>query len=244
MNILAIDTSQPTGSIALQMRDADPVCRLFGRASSHLVEMSEAVEHLLGETDTTIRDIERVALVIGPGSFTGLRIGLSYVKGLCALGRIDLVTMTSLELLAAPYLAAHGIVCTMIDARKSEVYAAVYEASAQKLVPSIVGGAPQAASPQEFLAMHTDRRMLFVGSGARRFETMIRDMFGARGTLAPYTGDQPSTPLLCRMASGLAVLSRREIRQLEPFYIRPSDAKLSSLQRIQIHEEPQARPDE
>jgi tRNA threonylcarbamoyladenosine biosynthesis protein TsaB len=242
VNILAVDTSHPTGSIALRMGGAEPVSRLFGRASSHLVEMGGALERLLADSGATVDDVDRVALVIGPGSFTGLRIGLSYVKGLCAAGYVDVVTMTSLELLAAPYVAAHGTVCAMVDARKSEVYGAVYEEAPPGA--SVVGDGPRAASPQDFLMAHSDRQMLFVGSGARRFEGIIHEIFGRRATFAPRAGDQPSTSLLCRIGENLTALNRRELRDLEPFYIRPSDARLMPLERIDIHEESQARSDD
>ena len=243
MTILAIDTSHPRGSVSIQTGDNEPKSLLFGTASSHLVEMGEAVATLLRASGIRPESIDRVALVIGPGSFTGLRIGLAYTKGLYAALGVEVVTMISLELLAAPVLETHGAVCAMIDARKAEVYAAVYGRD-----PSGSGvhaiTKPHAAAPDKLLTSLLGRPMVFVGSGAVRFRRVIEKAMGASAVFAGDPHHQPSTAVLCRVAGELPPLDKESVSGLEPYYIRPSDAKLSPLRRIQSHGRHQARTDD
>ena len=74
-----------------------------------------------------IEDLSRIALVAGPGSFTGLRIGMAFVKGIHAALGTEIVTITSLELISRALAAGRRRICPMIDARKNEVYTALYE---------------------------------------------------------------------------------------------------------------------
>jgi tRNA threonylcarbamoyladenosine biosynthesis protein TsaB len=242
VNILAIDTSHPAGSVSLQIGDGDPRCLSFGKASSHLVEMGKAVADLLGETGARINDVERVALVIGPGSFTGLRIGLAYVKGLYAALGMEVVTAGSLELLAAQQLVRHDAVCAMIDARKSEVYAAVYHCKATDVVegdyavPQTADRAPQASPPDQFLVSLERSPMVFVGSGAVRYHGLIEAAFGADARFADEPNNHPSTTVLCRLAEALSPLTREDVLKLEPFYVRQSDAKPRPLKKIRPYD--------
>jgi tRNA threonylcarbamoyladenosine biosynthesis protein TsaB len=241
VNIMAIDTSHREGSVAVRLGQAEPVHCRFGTARSHLAEIGEAVALLLREVGVPLGDVDRVALVIGPGSFTGLRIGLAYVKGLYAALAMDVVTTSSLELLAMSSLVEHDTVCAMIDARKSEVYAAVYQRKVGPTrlgygEPRLVGDRPRAVAPDQFLASLEVRPMVFVGSGAARFRASIKRVFGDDASFESEAFNQPSAAVLCRAGRVLAPLGRDEILRLEPFYIRPSDAKLSSLGHIRTHD--------
>ena len=250
MNILAIDTSQPSGSVSIRTNDKDPETILFGTATSHLVEMGDAVAALLDRVGAQPEDIERVALVIGPGSFTGLRIGLAYVKGLFAALGMDVVAIGSLDLLTIPLLGDHDTVCPMVDARKSEVYAAVYRRGESPVAPGSLDSGyralrrPHAVAPDKFLASLDERPVVFVGSGAVRFRSAIEETLGTDAKFAPDPFNQPSTAVLCRVGAVRSPLSKDEVSRLEPFYIRPSDATLSSLKRVRTHEQRPARPND
>jgi tRNA threonylcarbamoyl adenosine modification protein YeaZ len=126
--VLSIDTSHPEGSVALAAAGVARGHRRFGASSSHLLDLGRCADELLRDNGLAVGDIERVALVKGPGSFTGLRIGLAFVKGLVAALDADVVTVGTLELLAMPLLDANQrrAVCAMVDARKEEVYGAIY----------------------------------------------------------------------------------------------------------------------
>jgi tRNA threonylcarbamoyladenosine biosynthesis protein TsaB len=251
MTILAIDTSHPVGSAALQRDGREPDVGLFGIRSTHLLEIADCVESLLDRAGAEASDIDRLAVVVGPGSFTGLRIGLAFVKGLYAAIGSDVVTMTSLELLALPRLGStmpEGVVCAMIDAGKSEVYAAVYASAGDPhggyRAPRRVAGPPRSVEPAGFLSSLAAGPMTFVGSGVVRYRAMIVEKLGAGARFASDPEHQPSTAALCAAAASLTPLSRDEMLGLEPYYMRPSDAELGLLRSVRVHGERESRTDE
>ncbi|HJW70308.1 MAG TPA: tRNA (adenosine(37)-N6)-threonylcarbamoyltransferase complex dimerization subunit type 1 TsaB, partial [Candidatus Binatia bacterium] len=102
--------------------DAEPTSR------SHVTSLPGLVERVLARAGLTVRDVEGLAVSIGPGSFTGLRIGLGLAKGLAFAGGVPLATVSTLEALAEVAEAAPGQrVCAALDARKHEVYAALFD---------------------------------------------------------------------------------------------------------------------
>ncbi len=126
MIILAIDTSASEGSITLSIDGQLTGPVHFGMEDSHLVSIGSTVDSLLKGQGVDIGDVGRIALVSGPGSFTGLRIGMAFAKGVHAALGTEVVTISSLELLACSLMKDHDLVCPMIDARKEEVYTALY----------------------------------------------------------------------------------------------------------------------
>ena len=237
MVTLAVDTSHPVGGVSLGRDGAVLGTLSFGGASSHLLEIGRCVDELLDEYDLDAGRIDRIALVIGPGSFTGLRVGLSYVKGLRAGLDADVVTIGTLELMALPQLDGGRTVCPMIDARKNEVYAAIYgtgassgagpACSAETLVE------PRVQRPDDFLAEAAPYAPVFVGSGAAAYRDVIDRITGNR--IDVLNDNPPSTAYLCRIASRLAPLPEQEIRELVPCYIRASEAELKKLKPIDPH---------
>jgi tRNA threonylcarbamoyladenosine biosynthesis protein TsaB len=209
------------------------------------VEIGKAVSALLADAGLDIGDIGRVAVVIGPGSFTGLRVGLAYVKGLIAAHRRELVTMTSLELLARQ--AGRGAtgpigkdvaLAPMIDARRNEVYAAHYVVADQGTLAESV--APTALAPVEFLSMLPVRETIFIGSGALKFRAVVEQAFGTNALFPPEVAHAPDVALFCRLAESLIPLSSEEVAVLEPFYIRPSDIQLQPLRGVRAYDRHQA----
>ena len=231
MRILAVDTSQPQGSVALLREDGRIESVRLERSASHLVELSRIVSALLSPKRPPALEIDRVAIVTGPGSFTGLRIGMAYAKGLYAVGGIDLVSMTSLELLARQASPAGLPVAPMIDARRDEVYAAFYAPGG--LATSIE---PRAVSPGEFLAALPFSPSVFIGSGAVRYRSEVERVFGRDARFAGEDEQDPDTSLLCRLAEDLASLTPEEVVALEPYYIRPSDVKLKPLRSVRAYD--------
>lgn len=277
MVVLAVDTSHPQGSVALAVDGIVEAQSGFGTASSHLVELGACVDRLLRERKLTIADVSRVALVEGPGSFTGLRVGMAYVKGIAAALDVEVVTVGTLELLAMPLLRpddAAGVeaavetpatkldrwvermrVCPMVDARKGEVYAAVYEwggGDAGAAADESRGGRadaaganagsnaltaliePRAQSPETFVETAQRFQPLFLGTGANRYRRVLENAAGS-DRIAPAETAIPSTAYLCGIAHRLKPLSRAAVRSLEPFYLRPSDAVLKRLKPIDQH---------
>lgn len=250
MVILAIDTSHPEGSVCLSGGAAPARSLSLGDGASHLVELGRAVDGLLREARLSPADISRVALVEGPGSFTGLRIGMSYAKGLVAALDVDVVTVGTLEILAlarlyplaggAPPPEPEGAVAVLVDARKAEVYAAVFAASGARPpagAPSLETlVAPCAEAPEAFLRRARQYDPVYLGTGAIRYRATIEKKTGRAGRIASPEAARPSTEYLCGVAGGLTPLEGDDVLSLEPRYIRSSDAVLKPLKPIEPHE--------
>jgi tRNA A37 threonylcarbamoyladenosine modification protein TsaB len=125
-------------------------------------------------------------------------------------------------------------VCAMVDARKEEVYGAVYGEAGDGAVREIL--APRAQAPEAFLKEACVHDPLYVGSGAIRYRELVeRAAGGDGGRIAGDEAASPSTEYLCQISPRLEPLTREEIRALEPFYLRPSDAVFKPLKPIDPH---------
>lgn len=242
MNVLAIDTSQPRGSVSIRAGGRGESVALES-ASSHLTELAGAVSALLSRSGIGFGAIDRVAIVSGPGSFTGLRVGMAYMKGLYAARPFEVVAMTSLELLARQAAAAGEAVSPMIDARKNEVYAALYDAppaagdapgdgEAPPPLGLVQRIAPCVVAPRRHIESIGRRATVFVGSGALKYRADIESAFGEAARFAEEGGHAPDTALLCRLAENLTPIPGEHVATLEPFYVRPDDVTLKPLKGV------------
>jgi tRNA threonylcarbamoyladenosine biosynthesis protein TsaB len=250
--VLAVDTSSREGSIALAVGGRVLGPAGFGQADSHLVAIGRSVESLLGQAGRKIEDLGRIALVSGPGSFTGLRIGMAFAKGIHAALGSELVTLSSLELLAVAVAVGRRQVCPMIDARKNDIYTAAYELAEpagggnggreeQSRLQRLKAIAPmQVVSPADFLKQFgrapLARPTVFTGSGATCYREEISAALGSQAEFITGSGNQPSAALLARLAGVLPPLSPDQLLTLEPLYLRSSDAKLKPLKDHRSHD--------
>ena len=222
--ILGFDTSHAKGSVAV-VRGKEILCEvLFDAADTHSATLMPAVDTALGIAKAEISSIDLFAVTIGPGSFTGLRIGLATVKGFAAVRSRPVVTITSLELLAAALPYSEEAICPVIDAYKGEVYAALYDTRSGRpveLVPPFVAG-PEAAG-----AMLRDHGPLILcGTGLARHGKTLLDALPEGGKAAGPKWSIPSAALLALNAVDLEPVAYDKLPSLEPLYIRPPDVKL------------------
>lgn len=126
MKILAIDTSTQVASLAVL--DENVVIGEFtiNTKKTHSQKIMPMVENLLFDLDMDVSEIDRIAVANGPGSFTGVRIGVTVAKGLAHAHNTEIVTMSTLAAMAYNYMDSDYIVCPMIDARRDQVYSAIY----------------------------------------------------------------------------------------------------------------------
>jgi tRNA threonylcarbamoyladenosine biosynthesis protein TsaB len=216
MRVLAVETSTLSGGAALL--DGE---RVVGEYTldvrvTHSERLMAAIDQLLSDAGWTARDLDGIAVTVGPGSFTGLRVGLSTVKGLALALAIPVAAVPTLDAMAAmlPYAALP--VCPVLDARKREVYASLYRWDG-------LGMRRQwdylALSPDE-LARRLDEPVIVVGDGAEAIDSAF-----ARRVEPPRRGPAPAVV----GALGRARLARGEtvtVADLVPIYLRPSEAEL------------------
>jgi tRNA threonylcarbamoyladenosine biosynthesis protein TsaB len=187
---------------------------------SHTVSLPVLVERVLGDAGLRIEDVEALAVSIGPGSFTGLRIGLALAKGLAFAGGLPVVGVPTLEALAHVAEAAPGErICAALDARKHEVYAALFvadPAGPRRETPDL-------ALAPEALADRLAPPCVLVGDAGE----VYADVLASRATLRPFATHHPRGGVVARLGlARLAAGERAEVGTLEPAYVRPPDAEL------------------
>lgn len=227
MKLLTIDTSTSTCSVALTIGERLVAEYLLSLEKAAAARLLACVEGVLGEAGLTVSDLDGIGVALGPGSFTGLRIGIATAKGLALAADKPVTGFSSLAMLAMNIPWGACPVCPMFDARKKEVYTALYECR-DFPVPVI---ADSAVSPGVFLEK-LDGATIFVGEGALVYRELIVARLGDKALFAPSAAHPPR-------ASQGALLARRAFDQgggiplaaLVPRYIRPSEAEVAKLRK-------------
>lgn len=229
MHVLAFDTSSAVTAVAVT--DGDRVLAQDDRPGEqrHAELLLPRVEAALASAGLELRAIELIAVGIGPGSFTGLRVGLATAKGLALATRLPLCGVSSLRVLARAIETRARVAVCALDAGKGELFGAAYRCAGGELEALI---APLRAEPAAFARVLVERGLpaadlLWCGAGARRYSEALAGALGASVTLAEPGHDVPSGAFVA--AEGLALFRREgpsDLSALEPVYLRGSDAKL------------------
>jgi tRNA threonylcarbamoyladenosine biosynthesis protein TsaB len=224
MKILAVDTSTTSGSIALLDGVQVMAEWTLQSAQTHNRRLLKTVGQLLSELGWSFDHLDGFAVTTGPGSFTGLRIGLTTVKTLAWTARKPFAGVPSLEALAAPLGFAALPICPLVNARKNELYFALYE-------PDGRGGvrlqAPCLVDSAERIVKLISGPTIFCGDGWPLCEELFRKKLGALAVAAP-------APFHVIRASHVGELARRRFLQQQaenpltcvPLYVRPSEAEI------------------
>ncbi|MGL2965729.1 tRNA (adenosine(37)-N6)-threonylcarbamoyltransferase complex dimerization subunit type 1 TsaB [Flavobacterium sp. XGLA_31] len=132
--IINIETATKNCSVSLAKDGITVSCKeIAEQGYSHAEKLHVFIEEILKETGVTVRDLKAIAVSKGPGSYTGLRIGVSTAKGLCYSLGIPLIAIDTLQVLAQKVVIENGLIVPMIDARRMEVYSAVFHANHTQL---------------------------------------------------------------------------------------------------------------
>ena len=230
--ILCIETGTDICSVGLA-RDGELISlRESDQGRDHAKRLGVFVDELLRETGVMPDELDAVAVGKGPGSYTGLRIGVSFAKGLCYGLQIPLVAVCSLDALAEVAIEDHeaGILdveawdeatlCPMVDARRMEVYTCLYNAKGEpqgEVSAEIIDG-------ESFAEVRREGQLVIFGNGAAKCREVLSD--------ATYINITPSARGLARLAQQrLSAGQVEDIAYFEPFYLKdfvviPSKKKL------------------
>ena len=222
--ILAVDSSSMTGSVALFQGEQLVAESLLNVRSTHSEKLLKQIDLLLAEAGWQLAELDLLAAVTGPGSFTGLRIGITTVKGLAQVIDKPVISVSSLEMLAMNLPLCTVPICVFLDARKKEVYTQRFQWTGQDLVTV---SEAQVLPPERVLRQLTGPVAL-VGDGVPLYRELILAILGQDALLPVATAHQSR-------ASQAAWLAWRDYRRglalgaedLLPTYIRPSDAELN-----------------
>ncbi|MBN1828374.1 MAG: tRNA (adenosine(37)-N6)-threonylcarbamoyltransferase complex dimerization subunit type 1 TsaB [Deltaproteobacteria bacterium] len=181
MLILAIDTALRSASAAL-LEDQEIRAEVFIDSGKRQGEcILDAVDEVLRHGRLDLSAIELFCYTAGPGSFTGLRIGAATVKGFAMTTKKPAVGVSTLDVLAMNLAGTAGAICSLVDARKNEVYAALYEGRPGKLPVKVM---EDAIVDAETFLQSLSGRLLFVGDGAEKYRERINFILGEEGMIA------------------------------------------------------------
>ena len=228
MLVLALDTSTRAGSCALT-RDGTVIGEHgTDAAMSHDAQLPAALMRTLERAGVALGDVEVYAVAIGPGSFTGLRVGIATMQGLAFAAGKPLVGVSAFDALAR--IAGRGLVATWIDASRGEVYAALYENGLEIEPPAVehpdaivrrLGSDPGDARGWGLTPI------TFIGEAAGVYASMILSAMGDHARIAT-----PPAPLLAGTIAAIAAESARAghtppPHAIRPLYVRRPDAELA-----------------
>ncbi len=221
MKILAFDCSSKTMAVAIGEDQTVLASAEAADNRNHAPHLMPMIDDLFAKTKMKPRDIDVIGVTVGPGSFTGLRIGIATAKGFGDMLNIPLIPLSSLDALALNYKGYRGILVPILDARKSQVYAAVYDnrkGEMKKLLEET------AVDPLTDLAAVLEEfdDILFFGDAVENWHGAIEERYGKRCTFGvdPYHGIRGAA-LIALTAGAERAVSAEEIL---PKYIRGVDA--------------------
>ncbi len=217
MRLLAIDTALEACSVGVDAGGvAAPVRRSETLGRGHAERLMGMIGEAMDEAGLAMADLDRIAVTVGPGSFTGLRIGIAAARGLALVTRCELVGIGTLDVHAAHARAMISgcAVLAVLDARRGEVYGQFFAADGTPV------GAPEAASPQDFVERFRDDTLL-AGSGAGIVAEAIG---GGAARRIVHRRSAPDIGALLRLAAEAPVAAEPP----KPLYLRPPDAKPQS----------------
>jgi tRNA threonylcarbamoyladenosine biosynthesis protein TsaB len=227
MRILSIDTTTMQGSVALSEGDLLIAQEQHGIRATHSERLLASIDHLLSMAKWSRSEIEGIAVALGPGSFTGLRIGLATAKGMALAIGCPIVGVSSLECLALNGRGAEGTVVSLIDAKRGELYAAAYripwEGRLQTVMEECVLGPDELVKRLETI----EASLILVGDGVIRYGSRLQEALGGRASMPKGVYSFPQAHNLAILA--LERLGRGEhgdLASLAPNYIRRSDAEI------------------
>jgi len=227
MLILALDSTTPAGSCALAHDGVVVREEASDGSRSPAERLPPELMNLLEHARVTLADIDAFAVATGPGSFTGLRIGIATMQGLAFAAGKPLVGVSGLDALARVGAAA-GLadrVATWVDAWRGEVYAALYDRGVQI-------GTPVVATPVVLLAQLAFVPTLFIGDGAGTYRSAIESGLGGAGRVAPVATPPLAGTIATIAARTVAAGEAQPPHAIRPLYVRRTDAELTRDSRV------------
>jgi tRNA threonylcarbamoyladenosine biosynthesis protein TsaB len=215
--ILNIDTATTTGSVSLS-RDGQVIQTLVNeKQQDHAATMILFVQQILKEQGILPAALDAIAVSAGPGSYTGLRVGVATAKGLCYAWHKPLLAISTLQMMAQGLISTvkdeQAWYCPMLDARRQEVFMGLYDAGLQEIMP------PQAMilEPSSLEAQLATRKIYFFGDGSPKWELMLSSHKNA--IFAKYVISAAHMAPLSAQAFDQKVFV--DLAYFSPFYLKP-----------------------
>lgn len=215
--ILHIETSTEACSVALSEDGMSVFCKEDLAGPSHAVQLGVFVDEALSFADSHAMPLDAVAVSCGPGSYTGLRIGVSMAKGVCYGRNLKLIGIPTLKVLSVPVLLREDLpedayLCPMIDARRMEVYAAIYD----RALNAVRETAADIIDENSYLELLDSHPVYFFGNGASKCKEKITH------PNAHFIDDiKPLAKWMFPLAEkAIAMEDYKDVAYFEPFYLK------------------------
>ena len=225
MKILGLDTATLCGSLGIIDDDEVVAEYALQREETLSARLLPAIQTLLAEARLDLHAIDGIAVSLGPGSFTGLRVGLSAVKGLALAAEMPVAGIPTLDALAYNLPFTPYQICPLLDARKGQIYTALYKNRAGGFLEQVTPY--QVLSPAALIEAIPHQETVFLGDGVEVCRELIIERLAEKALFAPlHLGFLRGTTVA---ELGLKRIRRGEaddISALVPIYVRPSDAEL------------------
>jgi tRNA threonylcarbamoyladenosine biosynthesis protein TsaB len=229
MLVLGIESSTTQGGVAIVGEDGVLCEAILNVEVTHSERLLPAVDRALGEARISLEALGGIAVSIGPGSFTGLRIGLSTAKGLAYATGLPLVGVPTLEAMAWTLPAARWQICPVLDARKQEVYAALFRHETDGLRRIT----EDAALAPEDLCRLIRSPTLFLGDGLATYGALFRERLGDKMLLPPLASRGARPACVAELGRRRLLRGERDLPEaLVPCYLRASEAELRQRQGV------------
>ena len=212
--LLAIDTSTRYAGVALADGERVVSCRCWYSTVNHTRELMPAVSEILESRRLTPGDLAGIAVALGPGGFSALRVGASVAKGLAMAARKPLIGLGTLDLEAFPYRESGLAVCSLLDAGRREVASAYFSPDGQRIREDFI------TTPEKLLA-GIDRATLFCGEGVAPWTGLIKQHLGPLAVVVSHPS--PAARLWSLSEFGWQRLEAGEFDDLvtlQPYYLR------------------------
>lgn len=223
MKILAVDTSANTATVCITEDDKLLSEEIVNYKKTHSQTLMPMIDRALKNCGTDISEIDIFAVANGPGSFTGLRIGVSAVKGMAHALDKPVIEVSTLEGMAYNIFMCSDIICPIMDARRSQVYNGVYtweNGIFSELTP------PRAVSVQECVedVKRYGKRVIFLGDGVPVYGEYIKEQLGEKAVFAPPSCNAQRASALASIAMG-KLEDKKSCYEVMPFYLRKPQAE-------------------
>jgi len=233
MKVLAFETSSMVASVALLDEEKVIVEFSVNNKKTHSQMLMPIMEQVISKIDIELKDIDVFAVSNGPGSFTGIRIGVSTVKSLAQALKKPVLGVSSLDGLAFNLVNFSDIICPIMDARNAQVYTALYRSNGTDIDRFEDYIAIRVSDLADMLNKLVEN-IMFCGDGAPIYKNILKEILGERAKFA-------QSPFMFQRASSIGFLALQkaklnlvlEYNELQPFYLRKSQAeqKLESLRK-------------
>jgi len=225
MKILAIDTTSTAASVAVINEE-----KLIGEYTcdaslSHLEKLMPMIENMLSNCELTIKDIDCLAVSDGPGSFTGIRIGVSTARALAQTLKKPIISVSTLKAMAYNVSSYSGVICPIIDARRNQVYAAAYKWKNGECVELLEPKAYLIGNVLDMMKEH--KEVMFLGDGVKVQKEKITDELGVSAKFAPQNVLMQKASSVAQLGFELAnsTSEQKEYYEIHPNYLRKTEAE-------------------